>query len=320
MRSLMFGLGALVGALTVATCRADILYTTSVGAENVLKYDASSNASIFGDGHADFAAPQGLAFDKVGDLFVADNTRIYEFSRAGIHSIFATTTDPLNDQIGLAFDAAGNLYATTLENQILRYTPDGTGSMFASTGLKSPSGLAFDSAGNLYAANRGNNTIEKFTPDGTASLFASTGLNAPSGLAFDGAGNLYAANILGGSGSIEKFTPGGFGSVFATTGLSGPKGLAFDSAGNLYVGNNNLGSIEKFTPAGVGSPFVAHTGTSFPDYLAFTDDAGAPLPLANQVPEPASVGAIVIVALALTRRRSRPGRLAESRAIASLAV
>jgi sugar lactone lactonase YvrE len=80
-------------------------------------------------------------------------------------------------------------------NTIGQFTPDGVGSVFASSGLNSPHGLAFDSAGNLYAANAGNNTIEKFTPGGVGSLFASTGLSGPSGLAFDSGDNLYVAII-----------------------------------------------------------------------------------------------------------------------------
>ena len=32
----------------------------------------------------------------------------------------------------------------------------------------------------------------------------------------------------------------------------------------------------------------ARSGVSTPTFLAFTDDAGVPLPLANQVPEPGS--------------------------------
>jgi hypothetical protein len=66
----------------------------------------------------------------------------------------------------------------------MKFAPNGTGSLFASTGLDFPKGLAFDSSGNLYAANLGNNTIEEFAPNGTASLFASTGLDEPYFLAF----------------------------------------------------------------------------------------------------------------------------------------
>jgi sugar lactone lactonase YvrE len=165
-----------------------------------------------------------------------------------------------------------NYGADTIE----MFTSGGVGSIFASTGLSSPTGLAFDSAGNLYAANSGNNTIEKFSSTGTdLGVFASTGLSIPLGLAFDGAGNLYAANF--GNNTIEKFTPGGVGSVFAHNvagSLFGPAGLAFDSAGNLFVANGNNADIEKFTPGGVGSVFAFGFSTGGnPRGLAF-DGAG----------------------------------------------
>ena len=73
--------------------------------------------------------------------------------------------------MGLAFDSAGNLYAANRgNNTIEKFTPGGTASVFARTGLSAPYGLAFDSAGNLYAANEGNSTIKKFTPGGVGSI------------------------------------------------------------------------------------------------------------------------------------------------------
>jgi DNA-binding beta-propeller fold protein YncE len=125
-------------------------------------------------------------------------------------------------RIPLASDAAGNLHATnSLAGTIVKFTPGGTGSLFATAGLNTPFGLAFDSAGNLYAAcgTAAANTIVKLTPDGVSSVFASTGLSLPYGLAFDSAGNLYAANH--GNNTIVKFTPDGTASIFASTGLHG---------------------------------------------------------------------------------------------------
>ena len=79
----------------------------------------------------------------------------------------------------------GDLYVSNFSNStIVRITPGGAASVFASTGLSSPFGLAFDASGNLYAANNGNNTIERFTPGGAASVFA-TGLNGFFFLAFE---------------------------------------------------------------------------------------------------------------------------------------
>jgi DNA-binding beta-propeller fold protein YncE len=196
------------------------------------------------------------------------------YSLTGQHlGVFALSFKPT----GLAFDNAGNLYVASNDpagNSIEKFEPDGTGSIFADSGLSNPSGLAFDTAGNLYVANPHNNTIERFTPDGVGTEFANEedGLLQPTGLAFDTAGNLYVSNAIGGPfgiGSIEKFTPDGVGSVFADTGLRTPFGLAFDTAGNLYVSNNRSNTIEKFSPTGEDLGVFASTGLHSPLGMMF---------------------------------------------------
>ena len=189
--------------------------------------------------------------------------------------------------IGLAFDAAGNLYVTnSLSDTIERFTPGGVGSVFAASGLDHPAGLAFDVAGNLYVANDGgSNKIEKFTPAGVGSVFA-TGVTGQ-GLAFDSAGNLYGTN----NDTIVRFTPGGVGSVFASTGLRDPFGLAFDSAGNLYATNNGTEDIERFTPGGVGSVFASNLAG--PVGLAFS----------SAVPEPSTLVLMVLGSMSLVGYR-----------------
>ena len=108
---------------------------------------------------------------------------------------------------------AYTVFVTRDNNTIEKFTPEGVGSVFASSGLSSPQGLAFDSAGNLYVVNNGNNTIEKFTPEGVGSVFASAAFSNPAGLAFDSVGNLYVADLY--HNAIVKFTPGGVSSIFA---------------------------------------------------------------------------------------------------------
>jgi DNA-binding beta-propeller fold protein YncE len=139
----------------------------------------------------------------------------------------------LDFPFGLAFDSSGNLYVANYgnygNNTIMKFAPNGTGSLFASissSGLVNPVGLAFDSSGNLYVACSGNNTIMKFTTSGTGSLFASSGLDEPRGLAFDSSGNLYVANS--GNNTIEEFTPNGTGSLFASGGLDEPYFIAVE--------------------------------------------------------------------------------------------
>ena len=176
-------------------------------------------------------------------------------------------------------------------NSIVKFTPGGVGSLFASTSR--PAGLAFDSAGNLYASNYFSNTITKFTPGGVGSVFASSGLSAPDGLAFDSAGNLYVTNQSGNT--ITKFTPGGVGSVFASTGLNSPSGLAFVSAGNLYAANYSSNTIEEFSALGADLGVFASSGMHNPIGLAF-----------GPVPEPATlaVGLLCLGAGMARRRRA----------------
>lgn len=169
---------------------------------------------------------------------------------------------------GLAVDSAGDLFATDVSNnRILKYAPDGTVSVFASTLLNDPHALAFDAMGDLFVANNQSGTIVKFTPSGVGSIFATVA--NPVGLAFDSTGNLFVSAQQ--SNMIIRITPGGVSSVFASTGVSTPAGMAFDAHGNLFVSSESTFSIVKYTPSGVSSTFANVPGVSAG--LAF-DSAG----------------------------------------------
>ena len=165
---------------------------------------------------------------------------------------------------GLAFDGAGNLYvADEDKHAVLKYTPDGTKSLFAPR-LNHPLGLSFDGEGNLFvsdgAATDAESSILKFTPDGRRSTF-STGISSV-GMAFDRSGNLFVSQ----GDSIFKFTPEGARSTFVVSKLANFGGLAFDGSGNLFVLDRIGRSIFKFTPDGTKSTFA--TGLKDPSGLA----------------------------------------------------
>lgn len=87
--------------------------------------------------------PEGLAFDSSGNLYVANNgsDTIQVFSLAGT-DLGPLPTVGLSGPIGLAFDGDGNLYVVNnLTSTIEQITPDGTESLFATTGY-SPAFLA----------------------------------------------------------------------------------------------------------------------------------------------------------------------------------
>ena len=198
------------------------------------------------------SGPEGLAFDKNGNLFVSETGtgRINKFATDGTQSIFASG---LNGPASLVFDAAGNLFdADFFGGVIYKFTPNGTKTTFA-TGLNGPANLVFDSSGALLEADFRSGNIFRFTPTGTRSTFASN-VGSPHGLAFDASGNLLVADFQGGT--ILRFTPSGTRSTFAA-GLNGPHGLVFDAAGNLFSADYNSGNIYKFAPAGTRSTFAS---------------------------------------------------------------
>ena len=201
------------------------------------------------------------------NLFVADfGSHIYEITPGGVVSTFATDLSQANS---LAFDKAGNLFASDSGSYcIYKYAPDGTRTTFAS-GITLPNAIAFDSAGNLFVTSDGVGIIYKFTPAGVQSTFA-TGLNWPDGLAFDSAGNPFVADSS--NDAIYEYTPSGVQSTFAS-GTGGPAGLAFDSSGNLYDADYESGNIYEFTPSGARTTFASGLGEGGPNKLAF-DSAG----------------------------------------------
>jgi hypothetical protein len=167
---------------------------------------------------------------------------------------------------------AQNLFVTSCINpgSIFEYTPGGTRSTFAYTGLNYPYGLAFDSSGDLFVANSLDDAgtggyVTKITPGGVQSTIPSG--PDPKGLAFNSSGDLFETDYH--SGNIYKYTPGGALSIFATV-APAPQALAFNSAGDLFVGTgygSGNESITEITPNGTQSTFA--TGLSYIAGLAF---------------------------------------------------
>lgn len=258
------------------SARAEYLYV-SLNNNTVVTYDTNeatpSPSTFVSDG---LNSPEGLAFDLLGNLYVANgNGTVEKFARdrtatqfaSGLGLLYGVAFNPIDSSIFVADEFPGK--------SVYKFTPNGARTLFAS-GLANPVGLTFDISGNLYVANFAGNTIQKFTPNGLATQFAHAGLNGPTGLAFDTLGNLYVANENGHN--IDKITPGGILSQFAR-GLNGPTGLAFDSVGNLYVAVGT--EIDRITPGGALSRFA--TTPAAARFLAF---GPAPSPLST--PEPSS--------------------------------
>jgi sugar lactone lactonase YvrE len=300
LRNIFLSLGAMF-ALAI-TAHAQNLYVSANigGSHKIFEFTPSGVQSIYASG---LDNPRGLAFDSIGNLFVAHNPepgsehieigRVLEFDLRDHVSTVGSAAQ--SSFIGLAIDIAGNVYVMANDDRspteagtIFKLTPSGErivfGSVPGTTGdnlLQASQGLAFDGAGNLYAADGGAQTIFKFAPNGTCTVFAEPRAFAPgaypTGLTFDSSGNLFVSTECfapffcdPGSDTILKFTPDGMESTFAT-GLTTPRGMAFDSSGNLFVAEANPipdGDILEFAPDGSELPIFA-SGFGRPEYLTF---------------------------------------------------
>lgn len=237
---------------------------------------------------ADLEGPTGMAFDRRGNLFIADywGDRLRRIDPSGIITTIAGSGPTTINR--------------TYSNQYPNGNFSGDGGPATAAQFFAPLGLAFDSRDTLYVADSFNSRVRRITPDGTVTSLDASSLPAPAWfpryLAFDAAGNLYVADGspdvlagrlgttgLAGGCRIVRMSPAGAIAVVAGTGTCGfsgdggpagaaqldnPNGLAFDSAGNLYVADSGNQRIRRIDPLGNIST-VAGTGTP-----GFSGDGG----------------------------------------------
>jgi hypothetical protein len=233
------------------------LFVGSLRQDIVLEFSSTDDVVFTENTFATISNPETMVFDSSGNLFVSNRKAgsIKKITPLGVKTTFATDLDV----DGMAVDAFGNLFVSrptknsnASDGVILKFTPDGKSSVFASN-VSHPKGLAFDSLGNLYLAYPDRDSILKFTPDGKRTTFAS-GLAQPHRLTFD-AGNLFVADPA--ANSIFEISPSGVVSIFAlsTSTVNRVNDLAFDSSGDLFITFGD--SVVEIPANGAGSITIA---------------------------------------------------------------
>jgi hypothetical protein len=167
---------------------------------------------------------------------------------------------------GLVFVGNRRVGGPVTGNEILRISPDGTTTVFATlpssvAGTEGLLGLAVDPGGDVYAAFASfddNHGVWRVSRDGTSleRLPGSSSIVFPNGLAFDRNGSLYVSDSFGGA--IWRSETGApftrwvedplllplptdpFGIP-----LPGANGLAFEAPDTLYVANTEQGLIAR---------------------------------------------------------------------------
>ncbi|HEY6424868.1 MAG TPA: protein kinase [Pseudonocardiaceae bacterium] len=254
------------------------LYVADTGNNRIRKIDpAGTITTIAGNGTkgstgdggpavlAQLSYPIDVAFDRSGNLYVAESTgkRIRKIDPNGLISTVAGTGDEgfsgdggpaTRAQLGyptaLAVDDSGNLYISDNANQRVRKVDAagtittvagnghpglaGDGGPAAAAELSYPNGLDLDRAGSLYIADSGNNRIRKMDVGGRISTVAGIGIR---GFAGDGGPAMTAQ-------------------------LAAPVAVAVDRDGNIHVGDRSH-RVRKVDQNGTITTF-AGTGPAYP--------------------------------------------------------
>jgi sugar lactone lactonase YvrE len=263
-----------------------------------------------------------LAIDRTGALYLSsiNNERLLKVSGGGttvIAGAYPFDLDPLPAQarlvrlhlnpllIGLAVDAAGNVYFPELDGdlrqRIDKVTPSGTMSAL-NTPARLPTGGDFTVQAVGVSPNQQIyfstfTQVYRLESGGTVTLIAgapgfpsavgdggpatSARISNPSSLAFDAGGNLYITEPF--DSRVRKVTPQGIISTFAGNGhagysgdggpaasalLSTPVDMKVDGNGNVYIGDLTAAVVRKVSTNGTITT-IAGTGTS-----GFSGDGG----------------------------------------------
>jgi hypothetical protein len=212
--------------------------------------------------------PQGIAFDKTGNLFIV------EFAGNRVRKV----------------DTTGKMTTVVALSGTSGYSGDG--GLATSAQLYLPQAVVVDPAGNLYIADQWNNVIRKV--DALTQQITTFSNDSKFGgglgfMAFDSAGSLYVADAgacviwkLDSAGNATavagvQFSCGFNGdNIQATTALlSSPFGIAFDPAGNLYVGDSGNNRVRKVNAAGIITTAVGD-GTVCASSTSACGDGGSP--------------------------------------------
>jgi sugar lactone lactonase YvrE len=211
-----------------------------------------------------FNAPEGVAVDAAGNLYVADT---------------------YNDTIRVITPGAMPTVSTLAGSPGVTGATDGTG---AAAQFDHPRGIGLDSLGNIYVADTFNGTVRRITSAGMVTTVAGTAYTAgstdgtgsaalfqgPWGLTIDAADNLYIADFN--NDTVRRITPAAVVTTYAGTAphpgtsdgtgaaaqFNAPAAAAVDASGNVYIADTSNSTIRKVTPSGVVSTLAGSAGTT----------------------------------------------------------
>ncbi|OJJ23432.1 hypothetical protein BKI52_03465 [marine bacterium AO1-C] len=266
----------------VATDASGNLYITESSGRLVRKVNAGTgiittvagngSSGHTGDGGSATSAsvdiPTGVAVDAAGNIYIKEELYIRKVDATtgnistltgngnnGYAVAFTGDGGPANQaqfyqQIGVATDAAGNVYVADTYNHRVRKIDAATGNISTIAGngtanssgdggqavsaqINGPYGVATDAAGNIYIAEGFGHRVRKINTSGVITTIAGTG----------------SAGYSGDGGSATSAT------------LSTPQDMVIDATGNLYILDYSNRRIRKVSTSGTITTIVG-TGVS----------------------------------------------------------
>lgn len=246
-------------------------FASMLGAQGILTVTPGRTVAT---GAAPVNEPQGVAYDGVGNLYIADSEGevVREVSASGVVTVVAgtgvegysgdggvATSAMLDTPTGVALDVQGNIYIADSHNHCVREVIAGTIKTIAGTGkpgfagdggvataaqLWLPRAVAVDGSGTVYIADTGNQRIRTITGS--------------------------TINTIAGDGE-ELFA--GDGGVPTAAVLDSPTGIAVDSGGSVYIADRHNQRIRKISGNTI-STLAGGGASSFAG--GFYGDGGAP--------------------------------------------
>jgi sugar lactone lactonase YvrE len=264
------------GDIYIADTENNVIRKIDAATGTITRFAGTGKAGATGPGgpatQIQLDAPQAVAVNAAGDVFVADtnNNRVDEVLANGHMVGFAgdgkagyagdggpATKAELTEPTGVAVDSAGNVYIADAGNNLIRRVDAQTGAITTVAGdfaadqakgglggfsgdggpatsaqLYDPEGVALDSAGDLFIADTFNYAIREVTPDGT--IFT-------------------VVNSAGASGTTPPAGGETNGPATASK-LSGPSAVAVDnSTSTLYIAdthNNKAAAVTGLAQSG----------------------------------------------------------------------
>jgi uncharacterized protein (TIGR03437 family) len=245
---------------------------------------------ITGDGgsgaSAQIQAPNSLALDSSGNLYIGGDYSVRKVTPAGaISSVASSSLSQLGQYVSVAADSSNNLYVADGYNSVVyKVTAAGAVSVFAGDGnadfggdggpatlaeLYDPSGVAVDAKGNVYISDDGNSDIRMVNTAGIISTVVGNGttgcagdgglatqaeIAAPEGLTVDSAGNIYFTDIAC---SYVRMVSASTGIISTFAGTAGYFGYSGDGgpAVDAYLGSPNGAGLDS-----QGNVYIADTG------------------------------------------------------------